>query len=109
MRSVCKFQNSFPEIQDPEPQCDEHRCFIVVAKLFVGKVQRLGRVLAPQHHIFYQSLGSHHKKRSRNSFSRNIRDDNSQLILSNKEIIIKVSAHLTCSPHIAADLKGQSK
>ena len=99
MGCIRKLHRAGPQVHHTEPHRDEHPLLIVLAQLGIGKLQGFGGALAGKHKVFDERLGRHHEQRCRHAFAGNICDHDSQLLLSDPEIIIEIAADFSCSFH----------
>ena len=105
MACICSFQYTGLKIEAAVPDRNKHILRIVHAELIIYKTQYFGGSVAHHGNILYQDLRYHHKKRRRNTFSRNIGHYDTQMSVIKKEEIIEIAAYFLSRIHRGIDIE----
>ena len=93
------------DLQNSDPDGNEHVHLIVAAEGFIGFCKDIGRSL-PQHGAaLHDDFGNHHKQRGGNALATDIGNHQAKMILIDQEKVVKVSAYLPGGIHGCVNVK----
>ena len=93
-------------IQDPQPDRDEHLLLVVGADRRIGACENIGKRFARHNIVGQDDPGGHHKEGGRDPLAGDIRDHQAEVVLVDQEEVIKVSADLLGRMHGGKNIKG---
>ena len=102
---VCRREFSGADLQDSDPDRDEHLHSVVGTQRLVRLCQDLARVPAEHRAALDYDLRDHHEQRRGDSLAADIRDHHAQMILINKEEIVEIAADLPGRIHHSVDIE----
>ena len=88
-----------------EPYRNEHTLLVIAAYHFVGLFEHLRGGQALHGEIVYYYLRHHHEKRRGNALSRNVRDDEPQMVAVDEEKVVEIAADFLCGSHGRVDIE----
>ena len=99
MAGICRRDEAGRQLEDAEPDRDEHIFVIMLVNLVVHSLQTLLRRVTQQKYVVEKRLCDHHVHGSRNTFSGDIRHDKGEMIIVYQEEIVEIAGNLLCRYH----------
>ena len=93
------------DLQDSQPDRDEHLDLIAGAQCLVGLLQNLGRRPSQHGAALQNHFGNHHEQSRRNALAAHVRHDHAQMILVDQEEVIEIAADLSRGVHFGIQIE----
>lgn len=105
MSRIGKGQMPRRQLQDAEPDCNEH--LLVVAAQFIVRHDQCGSRIAQHHHARFQDRqGARHEQCGTYALARHIRHCYDKMVVIQHIVVVEVAADLLCRCHTGEDVEN---